>query len=342
MKSLVPLNLLTLVCPTYKRESYLKRSVEFWARQPFEIIYMDGSPEASDIDFTGFANVRYFHDPRFLIERIETAAGLIATPYACMVGDDEYFVPSALRDCINFLELHPSHASCMGRALGFYRKSNQLVFHTVYPLLQGLKLTVDSPMQRLIIHWAKYVPAHCYSVVRTPVWKRAVNLSFVSQFNVYSIPEIQWESLIVAAGKSEVLPILYWLRSAEAPPTRNTGDPSLDPSKSFVAWWRNPATSSQKKDFLESLAQGCGSGVDINGLEIVYDRYVANRSSNSGISGRLRSIKMRFFGKLKRILFRLFPTLAESPLDVLSKQGVQIDSAGLRECLDSIKVSWQT
>jgi len=88
MKSLMPLNLLTLVCPTYKRDPYLKRSVEFWARQPFEIIYMDGSPEASDIDFTGFANVRYFHDPRFIHDRLNAAAGLIATPYACMIGDD--------------------------------------------------------------------------------------------------------------------------------------------------------------------------------------------------------------------------------------------------------------
>lgn len=337
----MPLNLLTLVCPTYKRESYLKRSVEFWARQPFEIIYMDGSPEACDIDFTGFANVRYFHDPRFIMERLETAAGLISTPYSCMIGDDEYFVPSALQDCIDFLQDHPSHASCMGRALGFDKRSDQLVFHTAYPRLQGLKLTDDSPIQRLAIHWAQYVPAHCYSVTRTPVWKRAVNLSFVSQFNVYSIPEIQWETVISAAGKSEVLPILYWLRSAEAPPTRNTGDPCLDTSHSFGFWWRNPATSSQKKDFLESLVGACSSDVDIKGLETVLDGYVASKYAKKGFMHRLRSVKKRIVGKLKRVLFQLIPTLAEDPIELLLKQGVHIDNEGLQKCFNSIKASRQ-
>lgn len=338
----MPLNLLTLVCPTYKRESYLKRSVEFWARQPFEIIYMDGSPEASDIDFSGFANVGYFHDPRFIMERLETAAGLISTPYACMVGDDEYFVPSALQDCIDFLQVHPSHASCMGRALGFDRKSDQLVFNTAYPRLQGLKLTDDSPMQRLAMHWSQYVPAHCYSVTRTPVWKRAVNLSFISQFNAYAIAEIQWETVICAAGKSEVLPILYWLRSDEAPPTCNTGDVSLDPSKSFAAWWRNPATSSQKKNFLESLAGACSSDVDIKGLENVLDRYVANNYPKKGTSSWLRSIKTRIVGKFKRKLLSLIPSLAEDSLKLLRKQGAHIDDDDLLKCCSSIKASWQS
>ena len=337
----MPLNLLTLVCPTYKRESYLKRSVEFWARQPFEIIYMDGSPEASDIDFSGFANVGYFHNPNLWMERLETAAGLISTPYACMVGDDEYFVPSALQDCSDFLQVHPSHASCMGRALGFDRMSDQLVFNTAYPRLKGLKLTDDSPMQRLAIHWAQYVPAHCYSVTRTPVWKRAVNLSFVRQYNAFAIAEIQWESVICAAGKSEVLPILYLLRSYESPPTRNTGDPSLDPSKTFAGWWRNPATSSEKQDFLESLAEACSSDVDCKELEIVFDVYVASYSREPGSRAWLRSIKPRVVGKLKRVFSRLIPTLAEDPLQLLRKQGVYIDDEGLKKCFDSIKQSWQ-
>lgn len=335
------MNMLTLFCPTYKRESYLKRSVEFWARQPFEIIYMDGSPEASDIDFTAFANVRYFHDPRFILERLETAAGLITTPYACMVGDDEYFVPSALQDCIDFLQVHPSHVSCMGRALGFDRKSDQLVFHSAYPGLQGLKLTYDSPIQRLAILWDQSVPAHVYSVTRTPIWKRAINLSFTSQFNVFSVVEIQWETVISAAGKSEVLPILYWLRSREATPTRNMGDPTLDTSHSFGFWWRNPATSSQKKDFLESLVGACSSDVDIKGLEIILDRYVASKYAKRGIMHRFRSVKNRIVGRLKRDLFQLIPTLAEDPIELLRKQGVHIDNEGLQKCFNSIKASWQ-
>lgn len=340
------MNMLTLICPTYKRESYLKRSVEFWARQPFEIIYMDGSPEASDIDFTAFANVRYFHDPRFILERLETAAGLITTPYACMVGDDEYLVPSALQDCIDFLQIHPSHASCMGRAIGFNGKGGRLVFHEAYPRLQGLKLTNDSPMKRLAIHWSQYVPAHCYSVTRTPVWKRIINFSYVSQYNVSSIDEIQWETVISAAGKSEVLPILYWLRSGEEPPTRNTGDPSLDTSKSFAAWWRNPETSSQKQDFLDSLAEACGSDVDCKGLEIVFDRYVDNhlgkQALKNGCMGWFRSLKTRAMGKIKRVLSLFLPDFAEDPLELLRKQGVHIDEDDLLKCCNSINQSWQS
>ena len=335
------LNMLTLVCPTYKREFYLKRSVEFWSCQPFEVIYMDGSPEASTIDFTCLHNLRYFHDPRFIHDRLNAAAGLIATPYACMIGDDEYFISSALHECIDFLQIHPQHAACMGRALGFDRKGDQLVFTSVYTRLHDRKLTDDSPMQRLENHWANYVPSHCYAVTRTSAWKLAMDLSSNYRLDVYSIAEIQWETVLVSAGKSEVLPILYWLRSDEAPPTRNTGDPSLDPSKTFAGWWRNPATSSQKQDFLESLAAACGSDVDCKELEIVFDVYVASYSREPGSRAWLRSIKPRVVGKLKRVFSRLIPTLAEDPLQLLRKQGVYIDDEGLKKCFDSIKQSWQ-
>ena len=344
MKSLMPLNLLTLVCPTYKRQFYLKRSVAFWARQPFQIIYTDGSPEASDIDFTGFANVRYFHDPRFIHDRLNAAAGLIATPYACMIGDDEYLISSALHECIDFLQAHPSHSSCMGRAIGFDRKSDRLVFHEVYPRLKDRKLTDNSPMQRLENHWTEYVPAHCYAVTRTPVWKLAIELAFKNQFNVFAIGEIQMESVVAAAGKSEVLPILYWLRSREAPLTRNTGEPSLDTSKSFAAWWRNPATISQKEAFLDSLAEACGSDVDCKGLEIAFDRYVASYSYSRepGFSGWLRSLMPRGVGKIKRVLSLFLPDFAEDPLELLRKQGVHIDEDDLLKCCNSINQSWQS
>ena len=340
------MNLLTLVCPTYNRESYLKRSVDFWASQPFVVIYMDGSPEASTIDFTFFHNLYYFHDPSFIVDRLAAASRLITTPYACMIGDDEYLVPSALHECIYFLQSHLSHASCMGRALGFDRKFDRLLFHQVYPRLHDLKLTDDSPMRRLEIHWNHYVPAHVYAVMRTSVWKLAIELLFKYQFNVYSITEIQFESVVSAAGKSEVLTILYWLRSNEAPPTRNTGDPSLDPSKTFAGWWRNPATSSQKQDFLDSLAEACGSEVDLKGLKIVFDCYVVNHLRNQalkkGFMGWFRSLKTRGVGKIKRVLSRFLPDFAEDSLELLRKQGVHIDEDDLLKCCNSIKASWHS
>jgi len=148
--------------------------------------------------------------------------------------------------------------------------------------------------------------------------------------------------VVAAAGKSEVLPILYWLRSDEAPPTRNTGDPSLDPSKTFAGWWRNPSTISQKEAFLDSLAEACGSDVDCKGLEIVFDRYIANSYPNRGIRNKLAWIKTRIVGKLNRELFRLIPSLAEDSLKLLREQGVHIDDEMLQKCLNSIEISWQT
>jgi len=336
-----PSRKLTLICPTYKRESFLKRSVDFWAGKPFDIIYVDGSPEASNIDFTGFENLRYIFDPSPVYNRLERAAGLISTPYACMIGDDEYLVPSALQECIDFLHARPSHSSCMGRALGFNRRGDRLVFFDAYSRLQDRKLIADSPMQRLSDHLSRYEPAHCYAVTRTSVWKRAIELASKNQFNVFSIGEIQIECVIVALGKSEVLPILYWLRSCEAPPSRNTGDPSLDPSKTFEGWWRNPTTISVKQDFLESLAEACGSYVDCKELEITFDRYVANYSPKLCSVAYLRSIKTRVFRKIKLLFGYFLPSITGNPLAILRKQGVHVDAGELQKCFDSIKASWQ-
>ena len=66
----------------------------------------------------------------------------------------------------------------------------------------------------------------------------AIKAALAVELDVYAIFELSTELLVLAAGKSTVLPALYWLRSFEVPPLRNTGDIALNPSKTFAHWWQ--------------------------------------------------------------------------------------------------------
>jgi glycosyltransferase domain-containing protein len=354
---------LTLLCPTYRRHHYLERSCRFWAdHSEVCVLYADGSQSPLKSMSTNAENLRYFHQPISIQQRLRHLLVEVQTPYVCMMGDDELYIPSSLTSCVEFLDSHPDYVACMGRAIGFSRRDNKTVFRSQYPKLQARNLASEVPFHRLTEHFATYVPAHCYAVTRTDVFKEAMGRALRCKLDLFSIFELIEEFLIVSKGKTCVLPELYWLRSHEAPPIRNTGDRSLDPSKRFDHWWlsQDPSITTERLAFCSELAMATDGAVTHEEVVSVLDCYVQNTYGRQPASGswmrdaiikRIKSVApdpiVNGMKTVRDIKHRMTSSLRDpaaqshAALQELRNQGVTIDETGLAECVAAIEASWK-
>ena len=111
---------ITFICLTYNKQYFLRRSIEVFSKLEFNIIYCDGSDEPiDDINFKNFKNIKYLYKKTTYYERIKYLIPLIKTPYVCLIGDEEYYMPSAILKSINFLEKNENYEACSGHPLRF-------------------------------------------------------------------------------------------------------------------------------------------------------------------------------------------------------------------------------
>ena len=97
---------LSIVIPTYGRQEFVKRQIEYWSGSTATVFIMDGSPQALLREYSEeFAsNIRYIHSHSDFFSRMQQATNLIETPYVALLGDDDLFAKSGLRECIAHLE----------------------------------------------------------------------------------------------------------------------------------------------------------------------------------------------------------------------------------------------
>ena len=183
------LNKLTIVIVSYNRQKYLKRIIKFWSNYKVNILIVDGSSNKLEDDFTNHKNLTYIHSQKNLFERYMKSVDFIRTEFVILACDDEFYLPSALRSCINFLLLNPSYSSCGGRAIGFRTKEKKIFGIRQYLKLKDFDLIDNNAKVRAHTHFSAYVPAHFYSVIKTNIWKIVIsnvfkkNLIFVLHLN---------------------------------------------------------------------------------------------------------------------------------------------------------------
>ena len=255
---MIELSHLTLVVPTYKRQKFALRLMDYWADKGPDVILLDGSPEPIALDLLAKypPSIRYFHKPVGLYERLLASLDLITTDFVALAGDDEFYIPSAILSCINEMERHPDLVACCGRALGFSYRSDSVLGMPQYPDLENYTLDANSAEERLVKHMHEYVPSLIYAVCKTNAWKSSFKHILQREFPFYAAVELQFEMFMGYAGKSKVIPELMWLRShGETEPVRGT-DISLDPSKRIFDWWLDANNSYEQEEFLSIMSEG--------------------------------------------------------------------------------------
>ena len=318
------LSRLTLVVPTYERQDFALRLMNYWADKGPHLIVLDGSAkpiEPAKLDIFG-SHIQYLHRPVGMYQRLSEALESVKTEFAALAGDDEFYVPSAVEACIKELDKDDGLVACCGRALGFWPKNQRVFGSPQYPRLGGYAVDAESAKERLVQHMSDYVPSLFYAICRAQLWKTAWEYTLRREFPFFAAGELQFEMCMAYAGRSKVVPELMWLRShGEAEPVRDT-DPSLDDKKKFPAWWVDASKVMEHEEFVSIMSRGFSEllpGADgdlqraaVAGVQAYLEFYRNNTNSRGGLT------------TLRQLALKIIPTFAKPFLKLMVR--------GLRRC----------
>ena len=249
--------LLSIVVPTYKRQELIPRQIEFWSNEPHDLIILDGSPNQweppkSLTTTDGEVRFRYVHRPTPIEERLRFSISLIETPFVALLSDDEFFIPSALGECVEFLKANPDYASCKGGAVGFRVQDGQPQLRRVYKNLPGLRIEADDGRERMRRHLSPYAMASLWSVQQRKIYEACVKSLGNPPFESAAAPEVAISLINAYLGKIVVLNSVMWLRSYEYKNIWWQAGPI-----SFDQWWLK-ADPNEAARFVLGIQNACG------------------------------------------------------------------------------------
>lgn len=293
---------ISIVVPTYKRAKYAIRIINYLCNKDFRVYILDGSPVGlSSEELPGEANnINYFHLPISFQERMKYVSKIIKTPYVVMLGDDEFFLPSGLIKCAQYLDQYPDYIACMGRCMGFNVEKGRLIGWSGYREMCGYALSHNDPLERLIFHMDNYACSTIYAVARTENWVKAMQLIGKSSFSFSSYDEFLFEISMALQGKSIVIPALMWLRSFEATPIREL-ESSIHPAETISNWWSAYHYRNEKEQYLNLVASehkhiGEHSKI-VKALQEAIEKFISKQS--------YKGMKKTY--RLKLFIWNLFP-----------------------------------
>ena len=300
---------LTVVVPSWQRQDYLLRQIRYWSASSASLVIVDGSglplPDRIRSAVEAHPRITYRHDLSSQVDRLRLAGGLIESPYAVMLGDDEFHLPAGLSASIRVLDDDQKLVGCMGQVLSFspvgqYRR---IVLARAYPSLHGYSIRHSDPADRLIAAMSDYTMATCYAVLRTPIWQRS--WGSIGEYSSGAAQELQQAMAVYLLGPISTTGHIQWLRSIENP-NQPLGSEEEDGKIWFPEWWEGQRCEAERAAFVTRLAElvanelgadrdECASWV-IAGAEVFVDE---NRS------------EYEFEEPVQRLLTRLIPAAAK-------------------------------
>jgi len=337
---------LTLVVPTYNRQQHALKQMRFWSGSPVTLHILDGTnkpiknEKLKDIE----DNVQYHHLPCIFEERVGKAIKFIDTPYVAFLSDDEYFIPSALEHCIEYLKNNKDFAACIGICMGFHSAKKGLYGRPMYDSWKGTGCFEETSGERIIAKMKQNDSPVYYSVQRADIWKQSIALLPKHRFSSPWVQEFQFEIAICYQGKSIVLNELMWLRNTETGHvTYNKWNRKLD----FETWMKEPQYTDEVNIMYENTTNDLASiyGVDkqivLKEVKASVDAYMDRIKKRKMITlpAMVRSKVMRFVPKkTKKLLNLARVTLTWKPMmkvaELMEKDGVNVDLKQLYEIVE--------
>lgn len=258
-------------------------------------------------------------------------------------SDDEFFLPSALLKCIEFLSIDSSFSSCGGRAVGFRVKKKKIFGIRQYPKLRSLCLDHDSAVDRIFKHFSSYVPAHFFSVIRTKKWKTICSYVFQKKYSFYASFEMQMEFLTMVSGKSKIISELMWMRNNEVARIDTILETPLE------KWWYDKKYENEKISFLQIMKRASNElsinqNSEFNEIAIskLFEVYVNNllkykkknflRKILNLLPYRTETKLIKFLKKCYKIAIDKEKSLVDE-INVLKEEGVSVNSEELKKII---------
>ena len=142
----------TLVIPTHNRVNYLKRILDYYESAPLRIIVADSSKEKFPFEIAN-QNIRYYHCPSTsLPQKLSDVLQVVETTFVVMCADDDFTLPDAIKQCVDFLEQNKVFVVAQGNVLSYLKdKANigKLGFSILYKDMLSFTIEDNDPMKRI-------------------------------------------------------------------------------------------------------------------------------------------------------------------------------------------------
>lgn len=208
---------LTIIVPTYCRPRYVLRQLEYWKDSGVTLVILDGSPTEMQVPAEYVCpSVRYVYSGSHFVDRLATVRKYVSTPYCAMLGDDEFYAFSGLRQAIRLMEADQSVIGCVGRCLYFFVDQGRFLVRDAYRQWKSFSKFANTAHQRLHedLPPNKTHMAH-YSVMRSPIWIQIMENAYQRRFSSAFVYERLVNLQRAMLGRTEVLECLFWFRSME-------------------------------------------------------------------------------------------------------------------------------
>ena len=210
---------IALLIPTLNRPDFVKRMLGYYESVHFDgTIYLADSSD-TEAHMVNIGNVErsgvrvahrhypkkdYPHDGACIKEILK----LVDEPYCAFSGDDDFFVPETLVECVEFLENNHDYASCHGMRINVFFRGGE-----PYGMMEGAyrqvgyEMTQEAPVLRWIDYMRTGLSTQHY-VHRTETWKKMYAYADKMKLR-YLGPELLPCSLSVIAGKIKMIDGLH-------------------------------------------------------------------------------------------------------------------------------------
>jgi glycosyltransferase domain-containing protein len=345
---------LTIVVYSYNRKKYLERTIRYWLNFDVRLLILDGSKVKLSCPSLSEKKLKYIHDTRGLYPRMLNSINHINTEFVILACDDEFYLPSALSACVEFLLREPSFFSCGGRSIGFgISNGGKKIFGCEqYPKFRNLCLDDSNVLKRIQSHFNNYVPAHTYSVIRSSKWKIICKHVFEKEYNFFAAMELQMEFLVMVSGKSKIISELMWLRNIEVSGIRGTS-PSTTPTFTIDQWWYDKKFKKEKKNFLYRMKKACDELLSDQNIQLtenviarLFEIYINNLISKNILYKKIKyliPIKIRMLiGSIlsfrNKSIMNKYKSLADEA-SLLESEGVFVNHEDLNQIILALRQS---
>ena len=202
----------TLILILHNRHHNIDRLIDYYQDSAFPIIIADSSITKHQYKTYNSLH-RHLYSPGVTFTRkIELVLKEVKTPFVVMCADDDFIVPEAIIECVEFLKKHPDYSVAQGTCIKFYKNSimnSNVDFGLLYPI-KSFDIELEEPFERLKMMFDQYRSV-LYAVHRTELLQKAFNGASSIITNLY-LNEYLTAVVPIFGGKYKELACLYQIR----------------------------------------------------------------------------------------------------------------------------------
>jgi glycosyltransferase domain-containing protein len=212
---------LAFVVPTRNRPQFLRRLLCFMSQFPSQgtVLIADSSDrthrgENQELvrQFSQKLEVRYEFIDQNIIAKCVTAIGKLDTPYIAFCADDDFLMPAAVAEGVNFLETNAGYACAQGLMVSVISSRNNRC-----DLIRGFEIDSESVLERYD-QMSRYWYSTYYAVYHTAILRESFRVAVMSpryeKARIY--PELMHSLMTVLQGKVKFLNQIYNVRQEHA------------------------------------------------------------------------------------------------------------------------------